>query len=119
MNRSSGVWFSTILILGFGGHLLWIAYEFQQWQQVLYSVPYLLAGVGLLLNKRWALNFLYFLAAWGVGGWLYGIWQTYDRGWPYPNIQRSVISLVPGLLLIAVYSGIVWIVYRHFHRSGA
>lgn len=116
MKRSVGVWLAIVLALGFGIYLLWGAYAYKQWWPILYSAPYLIGGIGLFLNKRWSQYFYYFLAVWGISGWIYGVWQAYDRGWPYADLQRSIISLVPGVVLITLYVGMVWVVYRHFRR---
>ena len=115
LNKSFGVWLAIVLALGYGGYILWFTtYTVEHWYTSLYSLPYFIGGIALLFNQQWSKYFYYIMAVLGIGSWVYGVWYSYNLGWAYPDLQRSIISLIPGVLLVIVYSGVAWVVRKHF-----
>ena len=117
MKKPFLIWLAVILALANAVFLIWYAYKINHWQTSLYSTPYIVAGIALFFNKPWSKYIYYLLAAWGIGGWLYSVWLSYEAGWPYPDIQRSIISLMPGIFLLITYAGIAWAVRNYFWKQ--
>lgn len=71
----------------------------------LWLIPALLSfvtAVGLLLKKRWSL-YLWHSMALGVSlSWLASAIRIALAGWPYDGALPSLISLLPGLLLLTL-----------------
>jgi hypothetical protein len=78
----------------------------------------LVAAVGLLMRKRWAQYLWYLIAGAASVLWLATVARVAISGWPYQDVTSSVISLIPGLLLLAVCVFGSIAVWRHF-RKGA
>jgi hypothetical protein len=83
---------------------------------VLVGLCALLAAVGLLLGQPWSRFLVCGLAALFVHTWLSMVWQVARVGWPYSTATDTVLSLVPGLVLLVACAGSVLIAFRHFRR---
>jgi hypothetical protein len=88
------------------GQLLWL---------VLASVA-LVAAVGLALSKRWSQYLWYAIALGASVLWVVTVVRIAIAGWPYPDVVSSLISLVPGLLLLTVCIFGSIAVRRHFRQ---
>ena len=118
MKKTLGVWLSVLLAIGMGLYFLWIAYDFEESRAIIYSLPYFIAGIGLLRNKEWSQYIYYLLAIYGIGWWTYTIFTIRKSGWPYTTDWiDTIISLIPGMLFILLNIGIVIIVYKHFNSK--
>jgi hypothetical protein len=60
------------------------------------------------------LYFVYSVSLLLIAGWGYAVWQVAARGWPYPDIPSTVISLLPGILLVLLSAGSSIAVFRYF-----
>ena len=76
------------------------------------------AAAGLLRLQGWARPLAYLFAAALALGWIYAVWQVARRGWPYPDVLGTVLSLIPGVLLLSLCAGGAWIVHRQYRRRG-
>ncbi len=81
------------------------------------SVLLLVAAGGLFLRKRWS-PYLWYITALVISvSWVVSVVRVALSGWPYDNALSSVISLVPGLLLVGVCAGGSAVVAKHFRAS--
>jgi hypothetical protein len=60
------------------------------------------AAIGLALSKSWGRHLVYVVAACTAVGWALYVGYIAVQGWPYHDVERSIISLLPGLLLVLV-----------------
>ncbi len=100
------------------GYVGWwsITYGQSLWLVVVFVA--LIAAVGLALRRRWS-QYLWYLIALGASVlWIVTLVRVVITGWPYHDVVSSVISLVPGLLLLTVCIFGSIAVRRHF-REGA
>lgn len=74
-------------------------------------------GLGLIFHVRWAAYLWYVLAVVTSAGWIWAVIGVARTGWPYADVLRSVISLIPGLCLLAVCGLGSVAVARQFRRS--
>ena len=81
------------------------------------AVVTLIAGVGLFLRKRWSQYLWHALALVISVSWVVSIVRVALSGWPYDSALATVISLVPGLLIVAVCAGGSLVVAKHFRGS--
>jgi hypothetical protein len=75
------------------------------------------AAVGLWLRRPWSRWIVYLIAA---GLCLYFtryLWRLVQAGWPYEDWTRSVVSLLPGSVLLVFGIGAAVHVGRVFRRS--
>ena len=104
----------ALLLLGAACYMAWWA--------VSYAVPVWwfaaalagACGIGLLFNKRWSQPLWHVLALLVSVAWLISVAKVALAGWPHDSALRSVVSLVPGLLLLFVCAGGSIIVVKHF-----
>jgi hypothetical protein len=52
-----------------------------------------------------------------IASWLLVVAWVAISGWPYSDVTSSVISLIPGLLLVLLWVGASLYVARHFRQS--
>jgi hypothetical protein len=78
----------------------------------------LLTAAGLLRLQGWAKLLAYLFAAALTLSWIYAVWQVVRRGWPYSDWLATILSLVPGVLLLMLCAGGAWIVHRQYLRGG-
>lgn len=68
----------------------------------LWAVWALICGFGLLLQRKWAAYLWYALALLASASWIWAVVGVIRTGWPYPDVLRSVISLFPGVCILAI-----------------
>jgi hypothetical protein len=88
------------------------------WMTAVLGGAALLTAGGLLRLQGWAKFLAYLFAAALALGWIYAVWQVARRGWPYPDWLGTVLSLIPGVLLLSLCAGGAWIVHRQYRRRG-
>jgi hypothetical protein len=88
------------------GQLLWL---------VAASVA-LVGAVGLALRRRWSQYLWYLIALSASVLWVVTVVRIAMSGWPHNDVVSSVISLVPGLLLLTVCIFGSIAVRRHFRE---
>jgi hypothetical protein len=116
VKRPVSIWLVALLVAGYGGYGLWAAVTVQDWAFAASGVLALLACGGLLGDKPWSQPVVHLLSVLVVGGWSYAVWRVAQLGWPYPGVASTVVSLVPGAVLVVACAGVSVAVYRHFHR---
>jgi hypothetical protein len=99
--RSIAKWLLIAVLVAYGSYTTWLAFTSQYWF-LLWSVACYGAAVGLALSKRWSRYLVYLVAVFTAGGWLYVVGTIAVTRWPYPDVISSVISLIPGILLVAL-----------------
>ena len=112
-------WLLVVALVAYGAYTAWLAMAASVWF-VLWAVPCLAGAIGLALGKSWSRYFVYLVAICTALGWLAFVGSAAMRGWPYHDVTRSVISLIPGLLLVAVcVLAIVFVrgMYKHGKAS--
>lgn len=95
----------------------WWAVSAASFLWLLPAVVTLITAVGLLLRKRWSQYLWHTLALVISVSWVVSVVRATLAGWPYNNALATVISLVPGLLLVAVCAGGSVVVAKHFRGS--
>jgi hypothetical protein len=101
-----------------GAWALWASIRHGPWTTTFLGGAALLTAGGLLLLKPWARPLAYFFAAGLALGWLYAVGQVIQRGWPYRDWLPSVLSLVPGVLVLIVCAGGSWLVHTEYRQHG-
>ena len=93
-----------LLILGAVHFSRWAAeHSAPVWIAV--AVTMAACGIGLLFRHAWARYLWYVLAAGVSGWWMLMTALTVLKGWPVNGIASSLVSLIPGVLLLAVCIG--------------
>ncbi|HEY0683862.1 MAG TPA: hypothetical protein VGD45_16135 [Steroidobacter sp.] len=106
-----------LISLFFGLHAaycFWGVYEYLSLSALLSGCLSAAAAIGLWREKRWAQYVVYFISA-SIGlyfGWY--MWGLVGSGWPYQDTVRSVISLIPGTLILMFGIGASAHVFRVF-----
>lgn len=83
----------------------WWAVSSTAWLWLFPALVALVGAIGLYLRKRWAQYFWYGIALIACVWWVVSVLQVVISGWPQQTIVSSIISLLPGLLLLTVCIG--------------
>jgi hypothetical protein len=75
------------------------------------------AAVGLWLRRPWSRWIVYLIAAGLCLYFTWYLWRLVQAGWPYEDWTRSVVSLLPGSVLLVFGIGAAVHVGRVFRRS--
>jgi len=75
------------------------------------------AAIGLWLKRPWSRWIVYFVSTVLGGYFVWYVWAMVQTGWPFESPTRSVVALIPGLLLLMFAVGAAVHVARAFrHR---
>lgn len=77
----------------------------------------LVTAAGLFQSKSWSQYLWHVIALLVILSWAFSVVRIASTGWPYNTVLESVVSLVPGLLLVAVCACGSAIVAKHFQGS--
>ena len=81
------------------------------------AVLLLVSAFGLFRRKRWSQYLWHLIAVASTASWLVSIVRAAQSGWPNGSALDTAISLVPGLLLVALCAGGSAVVVKHFRGS--
>jgi len=101
-----------------GAWALWVSLPRAHRTTAAFGGAALLTAAGLLRLQGWAKLLACLFAAALALGWIYAVWQVVQRGWPYPDGLGTVLSLIPGVLLLGLCAGGAWIVHQQYRRRG-
>ena len=109
------------LLAGFllvvSAYLSWWAVSAASFLWLLPSAALFVAAIGLFLRKHWA-QYLWHVMALVVSlSWVVSVVHIALSGWPHESALASVISLVPGLLLLIVCVGGSVVVAKHYRGN--
>ena len=82
-------------------YFAWFAISYDQAQWLLGTAILLVTGVGLLMRRLWSKYLFFVIAITTVLGWLYSIAVIVGKGWPEPDAVSTIVSLLPGAMLLA------------------
>ena len=109
--------FLAILLAAFSTYSLWVAQVYGRWGYALFGIIGLVTGVALWLKKPWSQYLAYVLGALFIGSWMFTVWEVYERGWPYEGTLQTLLSLVPGILMVIIVLGSCFVVGKSFSRE--
>lgn len=75
-----------------------------------------ITAAGLFFNKSWSQYLVYFFAITMSAQWIYVVWLINRNGWQYDDSKSIIISLLPGILLIAACVCSSIYVFTYFKR---
>lgn len=121
MTRSKSIWLAALLIAAWGGYLTqWTpigpygAYDYA-WLVTVFCITCWISAIGLVMDRRWAGNLVYFLvtaAALAILAML-----ASDRPLlPYLDVLSNVVAYIPLAIFIAINLFLVVATHRHFGR---
>ncbi|MES2932976.1 MAG: hypothetical protein V4805_05755 [Pseudomonadota bacterium] len=107
----------AVLLLFVSGYLGWWAVSNASFLWLLLPFILLVVAGGLFLNWHWV-KFLWNVLALSISlWWLISTIRITISGWPYEDVLSSVISLVPGVLLILILAGSSLVIANHFRSK--
>ena len=98
-------------------YIAWWAVASAAFLWLLASFVAAVAAVGLFLRKRWGEFLWYVVAVAAIAAWALSVAQVALSEWPYHDVLSSLVSLIPGALLLIVFGGGSVAVAKHF-RGG-
>lgn len=99
MSRLIIIWLISVMLAAYGSYNILAIYLTGDYWFLLWIVACFAGAIGLVLSKSWSQYFIYAVSFFTVSGWLYVTISIAVQGWPYQGILKTVISLVPGILL--------------------
>jgi hypothetical protein len=107
----------ALILLLTAGYLCWWATQYADPVWYVGAVVLTFSGTGLLLKRVWA-KYLWYAIGSGVSAiWLVTILRLALNGWPVAGKAETVISLIPGALLLLVCVGGILAVRRDFRQA--
>jgi hypothetical protein len=107
----------AVFLLIVSVYLGWWAVSAASWLWLIPAVVLFFAAVGLFLSKRWVQYFWHVMAVVVAAWWVVSVVRIAMSGWPFESALDTVISLIPGLLLVTVCAGGSVVVAKHFRGS--
>jgi len=108
----------ALVLSGFAVYLGWWAVAFAAPLWWLASAVTGIAAYGLFRRAGWAQFAWHTIALLVSLAWVASVVHTAMVGWPYASVASSVISLVPGLLLLVVCEAGSLVVARYYRGRG-
>ena len=84
------------------GYVGWWSVVSAQWLWLVVAFAPLLVAIGVVLRRPWSEYLWYLIALSASVWWIVTVIRVAVTGWPYHDALSSVISLVPGVLLLMV-----------------
>ncbi len=108
-----------VILLACSGYLVYWAVSYSAWIWILPAIVTAACAVCLFMGKRWAAYLWHAIALTVAVIWLVMIGKLAFTGWPYHSLPETVISLVPGMLLLIVcVIGSIVVAKRFRSKSG-
>ncbi|MFH2047047.1 MAG: hypothetical protein ABIK92_18110 [Pseudomonadota bacterium] len=101
MTKNKIIWLISIVLILNGIYQIYANLNMLWISNGTHLILNFLCAFGLLFEKSWSQHYVYVLSFFSIGGWFDGVINVYRNGWPYSTIEESIISLIPGLCLIA------------------
>jgi hypothetical protein len=84
-----------------GGYWIWAGFKRPSWLVIAAGIVVVVASLGVIAKWRWSQWVLYAFVLFESGGWLYLLWGAIRSGrFPLESMLASVLSLVPGLMIL-------------------
>ena len=111
----------TVALLGiYGAYAFWDAITYHSVINGLVGAIAVVGCVGAALLRPWSRFLVYFLAAVFVATWGYSIYDAAQAGYfGQVAAPRIMLSLAPGVVMVALSCYCVYAVYRQFRRPPA
>lgn len=119
MAKSITIWVIALTFFAYAGYNTWMVWHMDSYWFLIWVVSCLLAAVGLVLSKAWSQYFVYLVALFTAGGWTYVVATVALNGWPYHDTKSTVISLIPGIVLVLTCILISVYVFIYFKKQRA
>jgi glucose dehydrogenase len=91
-------------------------YQSGVWWHIINGFFFLFTAVAIWMKKSWSQYLVHFIALLFIGSWIWAVWQVWRQGWPYESFLQTLISLLPGLLMVGVALGSMIVVHKDFRR---
>jgi len=117
MSKSITIWVIAATFIAYAGYNAWMISHMNSYWFLLWVVSCLFAAVGLVLSKAWSQYFVHLVALFTAGGWVYVVGTVALNRWPYHDTKSTVISLLPGIVLVLTCIFISVYVFMYFRRQ--
>jgi hypothetical protein len=107
----------AIIFALYGAYVLSAVYVYVQpdWLAIALAAASLVAGIGLWLHKPWSQYCVYVVSLVVTGQWIWAVISYYSRaGWPSEKTLGHIITLIPGLCIVALAVGSCILAFRCF-----
>jgi len=102
----------------FGGYWIWAGIARPSWLIIAAGVVVVVAALGVIARWSWSPWAIYAFVLFEVVGWLYLVWGSVRSGqFPLKTLLASVLSVVPGLLILLVSVWAADTVRRRFRKQ--
>ena len=116
ISKSLKIWLISALLILYGVYNALTAIGNDQYGYLFWSFCCFVGGFGLLLRKSWSQYIVYFVCLFVVSGWVYITLNMALNDWPYSKLSQTIISLIPGLLLVLVCTLSSVFIYTYFKK---
>ena len=123
MRKPSAIWVASLLLGSYGIYVLWIGIESGHVASLAWGIFWgalaIIGCVSLFIEKRWSQQIVYLYSLLIVASWGYGFLHAVEEElWPDDSILNSLISLLPGVVLVLICFVSSIAIFRFFSSSG-
>lgn len=114
ISKSIIIWVIAITLVAHGSYNIWAITVTDDYRYLIWVLGCFTAAVGLIFSKSWSQYLVYLVSLSTAGGWAFVVIQMAMNDWHYSGVQQTIISLIPGLLLVSVCLLFSVFVYKYF-----
>lgn len=117
LSKSITIWVIALTLVAHGSYNIWAITVTHDYRYLVWVIGCFTAAVGLILSKSWSQYLVYLVSLATAGGWAYTVIQITMNDWHYSGVQETIISLIPGFLLVSVCVLFSVFVYKYFNKQ--
>jgi hypothetical protein len=109
----------AVVLAIYGIYNVWMVAKYGQPLFLLWTATCLLASAGLWMKKPWSRFVVYAVCSLTILGLLFFVGAMALNGWPYPGLAKTVVALIPGVLVVALCVWFIVVSFRFFRAAKA
>ena len=116
VSRSPVIWIISLLVAAVGTLQVINAFRSEPAIHLTLAFFFLSTAVGLVFNRVWSQYLIYLMWILIIGYWTYSLWWAFEHGWRLEWKLRNLLSLWPGMVLVALAVLSSMYVYQYFRK---
>ena len=117
ISKSIIIWVIAITLVAHVSYNISAITVTDDYRYLIWVIGCFTAAVGLIFSKSWSQYLVYLISLSTAGGWAFVVIHMAINDWHYSGVQQTILSLIPGLLLVSVCVLFSVFVYKYFNKQ--